>query len=174
MKNLNLENIEEAKDFDRVQPGGYVCGITAVEDVVRKEYLKLEYDIADGPFKNYYRNLYNSKGFWAGNFIRSYKDAALPFFKAFITSIENSNSGYHWNSDEKTLVRKFIGLVLAEEEYKANDGSIKTRLYVAKVTSVDKIRKGDFKIPALKKISELASTASTAEDNISGDDGVPF
>ena len=63
MKNLNLENIEEAKDFDRVQPGGYVCGITAVEDVVRKEYLKLEYDIADGPFKNYYRNLYNSKGF---------------------------------------------------------------------------------------------------------------
>ena len=36
------------------------------------------------------------------------------------------------------------------------------------------VRMNDFKIPALKKISELASTASTAEDNISGDDGVPF
>lgn len=173
MKNIDLNNVQEAQDFERVAPGGYVCGITAVEDVANKEYLRLEYDIAEGPLKNYYRNLYNSKGFWAGNFIRSYKDKALPFFKTFITAIEQSNNGYHWNSDEKTLVRKFVGLVLAEEEYEANDGSIKTRLYVVKVISSDKIRKGDFKVPDLKKLAGTSS-AAPVEDNASDDDGVPF
>ena len=160
MKNINLNNVQEAQDFERVKPGGYVCGITAVEDVPSKEYLRIEYDIAEGNLKNYYRNLYNSKGFWLGNFIRSYKDSALPFFKAFITAVEQSNMGYHWNNDEKTLTRKLIGLVLGEEEYKANDGSVKTRLYVARVTSAEKIRKGDFTVPPLKKLAGTTSQVS--------------
>ena len=85
MKNVNLQNVEEAKDFERLPAGGYVCGITAVEDVADKEYLKIEFDIAEGDFKNYYRDLYQSKAFWGGNFVKSYKDKALPFFKGFIT-----------------------------------------------------------------------------------------
>lgn len=174
MKILNLDNVNTAEEFDRLTPGGYVCGITAIEDVPEKEYLRIEYDIAEGKLKNYYRTLYNNKGFWGGSTIKSYKEKALPFFKGFITAIEQSNAGYKWDSDENKLIRKLVGFVLAEEEYRAKDGSIKTRLYVAHVTSTDKIRNGDFKVPALKKLPN-SNTSSLAEfEEVINDAGVPF
>lgn len=91
MKNLNLENVQEAKDFTPVPPDGYICRITSVEDVPDKEYLRVEFDIAEGDFKGNYQTLYENKGFWGGSFVRSYKEKALPFFKSFTTAIENSN-----------------------------------------------------------------------------------
>ena len=115
MKILNLDNVNAAEEFDRLIPGGYVCGITAVEDVPEKEYLRIEYDIAEGKLKNYYRTLYNNKGFWGGSTIKSYKEKALPFFKGFITAVEQSNAGYKWDNDENKLIRKLVGFVLAEE-----------------------------------------------------------
>ena len=128
MRPIDLSNVEEAKDFERVTPGGYVCGITNVKDVPAQEYLLIEYDIAEGNLKNYYRQLYEKKDFWGGKFVKSYKEKALPFFKGFITAVENSNNGYKCNYDETTLKRKLIGLVFAEEEYKKNDGTIGKRL----------------------------------------------
>lgn len=177
MKILNLDNVQEAEEFEKVVPGGYVCGITSVEDVPSKEYLRIEYDIAEGKLKNYYRNLYNNKGFWGGSTIKSYKDKALSYFKGFITSVEESNPGYKWDNDESKLIRKLVGFVLGEEEYEARDGSIKTRLYVARITSADKIRKGDYTVPALKKLNKPAQAAPTIpagfEEIVSNDD-VPF
>lgn len=172
MKNVNLQNVEEAKDFERLPAGGYVCGITAVEDVPDKEYLRIEFDIAEGDFKNYYRDLYQSKSFWGGNFIKSYKDKALPFFKGFVTSVENSNPGYKFDYDESTLKRKFVGLVLGEEEYLGNDEVVKTRLYVAQIHSVDKIREGKFEVPKLKKLAQDNSGFQPVA-NVNDDD-LPF
>ena len=160
MKNINWNEVEEAKEFPKVEPGGYVCGITAVEDLPDKEYLRIEYDIAEGEHRNYYRELYMSKGFWGASFIKSYKETARPFFKAFKTAVENSNPGYVFNNDEKTLVRKYVGLVLAKEEYKANDGTVKERLYVDQIHSIDKIRKGEYTVPELKKLKEEPKAAA--------------
>lgn len=158
MRPIDLSKVEEAKDFERVTPGGYVCGITNAKDVPEQEYLLIEYDIAEGNLKNYYRQLNDAKGFWGGKFVKSYREKALPFFKGFITAVENSNSGYKWNYDETTLKRKLIGLVFAEEEYKKNDGTIGKRLYVSSVHSVDKIRSGDFTVPPLKKLAAPVET----------------
>ena len=162
MKNINWNEVEEAQEFEKVATGGYVCGITAVEDVAGKEYLAIEFDIADGPLKNYYRGLYEAKGFWGGKFIKSYKDKAQKFFKGFITAIENSNKGFKFDNDETKLKRKLVGLVLSEEEYKAKDGSIKTRLYVSDIRSVDKIKSGDFEVKPLKKLAEKSANSSNA------------
>ncbi len=177
MKTINLSEVQEAQEFEKVAVGGYVCGITAIEDVADKEYLKIELDIAEGTLKNYYRGLYESKGFWGLRTIKSYKGTALPFFKGFITAIENSNSGYKWNNDEKSLVRKLVGVVLSEEEYQANDRTVKTRLYVSDVRSVDKIRKGDFEIKPLKKLAGAttpAPTSTIANFQEIADTDVPF
>ena len=32
MKNIDWSKVEEAKGFEKLPMGGYVCGITAVED----------------------------------------------------------------------------------------------------------------------------------------------
>lgn len=166
MRPIDLSKVEEAKDFERVTPGGYVCGITNVKDVPESEYLLIEYDIAEGPLKNYYRQLNEAKGFWGGKFVKSYREKALPFFKGFITAVENSNNGYKWNYDETTLKRKLIGLVFGEEEYTKNDGTVGKRLYVSSVHSVDKIRSGDFTVPPLKKLAS-SSTASVVYPDFS-------
>lgn len=181
MKKHNWDNIEEAKEYEKPTPGGYICGITNVIDDEQKEYLKLEYDFAEGKFKNYWRDLYNAKGFWGGSFLRSYKEKALPYFKGFKTAVEQSNSGYKFDEDNlAALKRKLVGLVLGEEEYQANDGSIKTRLYVAQILSAAKIKSGNFKVPPLKKLADntnqQTSSTSSANSNFTpiADDDLPF
>jgi len=150
MKNINLDNVEEAKEYKVLPAGGYICRIVLVEDVPDREYLKMEYDIDEGEFKGHYQALFANRGFWAGKFVKSYKETALPFFKSFTTAVEASNKGYKWNSDETTLIDKVVGLVLAEEEYWGNDGSLKTRLYVHQTRSIQSIKDNDYKVPAKK------------------------
>ena len=137
MKNINWNNVQEATDA-RLTAGGYVCGILRAEDVPDKEYLRIEFDIAEGPYKNYFRDLRDRLNLpqWpaGGVLIRSYKEKAQPYFKAFLTSVQNSNPGYTFNNDEATLSRKLVGMVLGEEEYEYN-GQIKTRLRVSAPTA---------------------------------------
>lgn len=175
MRNLNLAEVEEAQEYKRIGTGGFICKITAVEDVPEKEYLKVEYDIAEGEFKGYYKELFDSKNFWGGKFIRSYKEKALPFFKGFITSVENSNNGYKFDNNESKLVGKFVGLVIGEEEYNKNDGTVGNRLYVDKVRSVEEIKKGSFEIPNLKKLPDYDKRFDVFVDaQNSADDDLPF
>ena len=81
-------------------------------------------------------------------------------FKHFTNCVEESNNGYKWEWDEKTLIGKFIGLVLGEEEYEANDGSIKTRLYVKDIKTIFDIADKKYKVPELKKVKR--------QENVSG------
>lgn len=159
MKSINLANVQEAGTSNSLKAGGYVCKITNVEDVPAKEYLYIEFDIAEGPFKDYYKKLQENKNFWGGSMYKSYKEKALPMLKRFCSAVTKSNPGYIFdagaqNNDEKTLKGKMIGLVLFEEEYIKNNGDIGKRLKVDYETEIEKIRKGDFKVKELKKLPE--------------------
>ena len=54
MKNINWNSVPDPVELPRLTPGGYVCKITVVVDVPEKEYLKLEYDIAEGAHKGHW------------------------------------------------------------------------------------------------------------------------
>ena len=179
MKHIDWNNVEEAKGFEKLPAGGYVCGITAVEDVPSKEYLKFEFDIAEGEYKNRFRGLYEAKGFWGANFIKSYKEKALGFFKKMLTAFEKSNAGFKFTDDEKAFKRKLIGLVVGYEEYVGNDGAVKERLIVTDFVSVDDIHKKNFTVPALKKLSDdevdnLPSNSYSSAFEALDDDDLPF
>ncbi len=188
MKNIDWNNVEAVEGFKRIEAGGYICGITAVEDVESKEYLKLEFDIIDGEFKDYYRDLYERKGFWGGNFIRSYKESARGFFKKFLNAVEASNPNYRFNNDEKTLRSKNVGLVLGYEEYVANSGEVKERIYVADILPIQDITTKNYVVPKLKKLqgddapnyfSQPAAAyasynSSEFEEIVDDDDDLPF
>lgn len=161
MKKINdWENIKESSDFKRLEAGAYVCAIKAVEDVPEKEYLKIYFDIVKGDDKGYFQKLYDSdtrkEKKWpiAGTLIRSYKESALSMFKGFITAVEKSNKNYKWDFNEKSLVKKYIGLIIGDEEYLTQKGAKRVRNYVASVRSLEAIEKGDFTIPALKELDE--------------------
>lgn len=173
MINVDLSNVQAAGEYDNLRPGGYICAIIKVENDPVKEYIKIYYDIAEGKYKNYWTNAEKGMGFWGGIFYRSYKDSALPFFKAFTEAVEHSNSRYQWDGDEKGLECKYIGLVLGEEEYKNKNGEIKTRLYVHRIKAVEDIRCGDFKFPPMKKL-EIKEPVFSAPIDADDDSDFPF
>lgn len=197
MKKINdWENIKESSDFKRLEAGAYVCAIKAVEDVPEKEYLKIYFDIVKGDNKGYFQKLYDSdtrkEKKWpiAGTLIRSYKDSALSMFKGFITAVEKSNKNYKWDFNEKSLVKKYIGLIIGDEEYLTQKGAKRVRNYVASVRSIEAIEKGDFTIPALKELDEsklpevnkaeekfidpFADSSNDTSDDIVEDTSSPF
>lgn len=177
----NFENVQASTgEFNKPTAGGYIVEILSVKDVPMNEqtgkgnYLKIDYDICRGEFAGYYAEQ-NKKfgGDWFANFIRSYKEAAAGMFKHFINCIEESNVGYHWNWDEKSLVNKYVGVVLGEEEYPKKDGSVGVKLVVKDIKTVHQIAKGDFKIPAIKKLP-ASTTPSPKWEELNTDSDLPF
>lgn len=173
MKRINnWENIQESTSFKRLTPSGYICKILNVEDHSEKEYLKIYFDIFKGDDKGYFKKQYDGdtrkEKKWpnAGTFIRSYKDSAASMFKDFINAIERSNKGYQWDFDEKTLVNKVIGLIIADEQYQNQKGQVRVRNYVAAVRSVETIEKGEYEIPALKELTTTKTTTTPTNDPI--------
>jgi len=146
----NFRNITSVNKYVNITPGGYICRITGIKDYEQKEYLEIEYDIAEGENRGYYLNLFQKFNFWGARFIRSYKQTAIQYFKAFIDAVEASNKEYYFNFDERTLIGKYVGIVLGEEEYKNNNGEIKKRLYVHNIKTVKEIKEGKFKVPDFK------------------------
>ena len=86
--------------------------------------------------------------------IRSYKTNALPFFKAFITAVEKTNQGYHWDWDEKKLIGKNVIAIFGEEEYLDNEGNVKIATRVTEFRSIEAYNEGKLKAPELKKLPE--------------------
>ena len=162
MKKLNLANVQEFTPFEKVEAGGYICGIYAVEDVPEKEYLKISYDIVEGEKKGFYSKLKKEKEWALPSFIASYKESALPFFKGTITSVEKSNKGFKFDNDETKLVGKKIGLVLFEKERINNNGKKVVDMRVDKAHSIEAIKSGDFEIPERETIADVVETKSAS------------
>lgn len=168
MKKISgYDKIQESGSFKKLPVGGYIVKILSAIDVPEKEYLRLSFDIAEGPNKGFfaeeYKNDTREDKKWpnAGTFVRSYKEKALPMMKGFTTAVEKSNKNYTWNFDESTLKGKLVGLVIGEEEFVNSSGKMRTRTYVNSVRSVDIIREGKFEVPELKKLSADKVAAST-------------
>lgn len=167
MKPVKGYNDAQASEgFERLPAGGYVIKITGVKNDEEKKYLKIVYDIAEGPERGRYKNE-EPKNDFRHSFIRSYKETALGMFKAFIIAVDganetNFNESIEKGFDETKLVGKLLGVLFGYEEYEANDGNIKERLYLAKFLNIEQVRAGDFRIPELKKLAGSESVKPTS------------
>ena len=182
MRKINWGAVEEAKEFERLSSGGYVCKIVSITDNPQKEYLKVVLDVAEGEFKNFGADAEkrNNNDWSYIRMFRSYKEKAQGMFKAFLSALEKSNPNFKadaFDGDENKLIGLFIGIVLGFEEYLKKDGTVAVRTYVKTMTTVDKIHKHDYKVPDLKKLSqdvqasENTSVPTTADVD---DDECPF
>lgn len=166
----NWDAIQASNGYSRLPAGGYIVGIKNVIDVPEKEYLKIEFDIAQGEHKNKYQKEYDNdtrkEKQWpsAAVLYRSYSDKALSMFKGFITAVENSNGGYKWNWNEETLKNKLFGAIIGDEEYLNSNGQKRTRSRVVSVRSVSAIKSGDFTVPELKTLDENKVTVNNGSN----------
>ena len=179
-------------EYKRMPAGGYVCQIQAVRThgesygnvidyVKEKQYVKLIWDIVEGEFAGKYSDEYwsDEQRDFGHTFYLSWKN--LGAFKGTVQCLDESNPGFdafaaadaeQWD----LFVGKKIGLVIGEEEYLANDGSIKTKYTLPRAKSVQDIRDGKFRVPALKKLESAPSTspAPAASKPVDTFDDVPF
>jgi len=181
MRKINWGQIEEAKEFERLSSGGYVCKIVKIIDNPAKEYLQVFMDVAEGEYKDYGKEAEkrNNNDWSYIRMFRSYKDTAQGMFKGFLSALEKSNPGFKANDfdgDENKLVGMFIGIVLGFEEYEKNDGTLNVRTYVKTVTTVEKIHNKEFKVPDLKKLAVKTQQQqpTSAPVSVPEDDECPF
>lgn len=163
-------------DFQRLPAGGYVCKITEVEDHGNeaKPYLRVVYDIFEGEYAQFYADDWGKENKWAHDMRQYYTPAAFGIFKGFLKAVDISNgtafeAAAETGLDERKLVGLLIGLIIGEEEYEANDGSIKTRLRVRGARPIQNIREGKFKQPELKKLpgsDTIPATPSLNESDL--------
>jgi len=179
MKPIKGYNEAEAPgEFERLAPGGYVIKIQAVQDNDEKQYLKIVYDIAEGPQANRYANE-PAENDYRHSFIRSYKTSALGMFKAFIKAVDAANetdfnSRIEKGFPEQELVGKLLGVLFGYEEYNANDGSVKERLRLVRFLNIEQARAGDWKIPELKKLKADTTPTIPAGFTALNDADLPF
>jgi len=155
MKMIRNEEAQNSmSEHKKLEPGAYVGTITNVEDCPKGfnprkpdagDYLKIEYDISEGPYAGNYKDLFDRYGFWGGVFYRSYKEDNINMFINFIGTVEKSNPRFSWDwsaeEDEKKLIGCKIGVVLEAEKYLGMDGSEKQKMKVKKVIAADEVKK---------------------------------
>lgn len=177
--------------------GGYVAKIIEVryEPVQsgNSDMINIAFDIEEGEHKGFFRKQYeentNEDKKWKGRTTiyvptedGSERDGwTKNAFARWTAALENSNNGYTWDWDESKWKGKLIGLIFGEIGTVIDGREI---VYVGCrfPESVEKIRKGEFKIPNIQKKKGFTGTktASTSEtedfmkipDNI--EDEVPF
>ena len=179
---------------EQLPRGGYVCKIIGAK-VQENEYgqsIKIAFDIAEGEHKDYFQKKYdantNEDKKWPGTFLLNVpSDDGTPQdgwtkrrFRTFTDALEDSNAGYHFDWDETKFKSKLVGFVFNYREWKAPDGRYVMSPNVAKTTSVDKIRKGSFKVPEdklQKKSFDSPGQIGTGDFNIipeGVDEEIPF
>ncbi|MBR1653661.1 MAG: hypothetical protein IJ690_02025 [Clostridia bacterium] len=161
--NKDLFEKTEAKEFGEFESlslGGHEVVILSAEEytspVSGNTSLRVCVDIAGndeqaGYFKKQYDAQTGDKK-WATGGVRylSLKDDQLAYLKGTITAIENSNTGFKFNTAgtwEQLKGKKLAG-VFGLEEYLDNEGKLKTATKLTQFRSLDKL--SEIKIPKVK------------------------
>lgn len=188
------DDIEIFEGGKALEVGGYILKImnAKVEEYATCSILKVAFDIAEGEFKDHFKERFerdkkqNANAKWKGVF-----DVFIPkddgseldgytkqAFKRFITSVEKSNNGFKWDWDETKLKGKLFGGIFGREEFQTDKGEFKFAVKCRWCNSVETIKNGDFKIPDDKLIKRDNNSTSNMDlsgyETILADGDVPF
>lgn len=168
----NWENVRAFNDRQRLPVGAYVCTIkqAVVKQTSYGDQLCILFDISSGDWAGYYQEDYDSnqreERKWKG-VLRQFlpkndgsdKDEwAKSLLKGLTTAVEQSNRGYSWNWDEKSLAGKEIGILMRNEEWEYN-GKHGWAVRPFRAISVESIEDATFTIPKDKPLKSRDSAA---------------
>ena len=173
--------------FEQMTPGGHICRITGARvetNSYGSEQLVLALDVQEGgKYDGYYAKLFkdrqsqNQNAKWPcvfRQFTMTSDGSASPYFKGLIKCVEESNLGYKWNWQEATLRDKMIGVIFREEEFEAQDGTIKTTIRPAFIRTVARIREG-VDVPEIKRLNgKTGNSLTNAGFTQVDDEELPF
>ena len=167
----NKDNRRQIRE--QLPKGGYVCKIMSIESRTNKngkEMVVIFFDIAEGEFKDFYANQYKANTSedkkWS-NDATYYMTIPYDDCEAYITKnwdtfwadVEDSNNGYVFDGNEKTVKGKTFGGVFRIEEREYN-GTTYTNTRLAYSVVAQNIRDGKYK-PANDKLLDHSSSGSS-------------
>lgn len=180
----NWNDVQAFSDRKKLPVGAYVCRIQqcAVQTVKGgSQMLAVAFDITDGEWAGYYAQDFKSNTAadkkWKG-VLRlflpkddgSEKDETTKsILKGFITAVEQSNAGFVWNWDERSLNGKTVGILFRNEQWQYN-GKTGWTAKAFRAMSVDDVADGNYTIPEDRP---LANTSSFADDYTSASAPAP-
>lgn len=187
MRNVDFEGVNPMTgESNQLPAGGYRCIIKNAKcEILQngKEQLLLALDIAEGEYKDFFSKKFSQLKMTNANakypnggifriFIEDYNTPgkSSPILAGVKTSIEASNPGFKWDSDETKLKDKKIGVVFAGEEFETQDGSVRVAVKPRYPRSWEKVL--DAEIP---KVKELKNKPQNEGEYITvNDDELPF
>lgn len=193
-----LKGFETAKvitgGIPQLPKGGYIAKILDCKEeqsATGYRWLAISFDIAEGEHKGHFAEQYrantNEDKKWRGTYnafipdeSSQYYEDNLNKFKTMIANIEESNPGYHWDWDETKLKGKMVGLLFGEKEFETNNGDVIIITECRGIRSIDCIKEGKFKMPALKTLGNKPSTKPSSQTGytdlgvVDDDDDLPF
>lgn len=192
MKQFKGYERKEQYEYEALPKNAYIIRLLSVKEEANKDntgtYLKIAFDIAEGEFAGFYKKAFENDSRedkkWNNDavlYISVPKDNSEQWmvdnFNKFMTAVEDSNEGYHWNWDENTLKDKLVGakFCIEQSEY---DGRIYDHTKAKWFIAAQKIRDGKFgKLPNDKLISTKANSDAgdfvNIPDNITAEE-IPF
>ena len=191
---------KKPKDYDNVKvgerkilpAGGYVCRILKAEETeskAGKPMIKVAFDIAEGEFKGYFRDMFDSWKagsddpqsvkwpFTGTKWILLYNNEGETNrdFKSFCTALEDSGTDV-WKKDAfdaAGLKDAQLGIIFRREEHEyMNTRSWRT--VPVWFRSVDSVRGGDFTVPDDKPLPQITGTLDIPDSFSAAEDDIPF
>lgn len=178
---------QSSSQFEVLPAGGYVAKIIDIDDRSWMGHTEpahmLLMDIAEGEHRELYKknNQISDNDRWLTYwFAEPDKDSPswlLSKVGGIQTSLAESNDNVDL-TDPRKWRGKLVGVVVGDEEVESKSGTVYMRPYVSYVCSVERIRKGEFKIPKVKRLetlSPLPLTPTDLPDSFSAaEDDIPF
>lgn len=181
---------KQPAQFEILPAGGYIAKIIEVDDRTWSGHSEsahmIHMDIAEGEHMGIYKknNAASDKDrwltYWFAEPMAGSPEWLLSKVGGIQTSLAESNDKVNL-SDPHSWKGKMVGVVVGDEEYESNSGTVYTRPYVNYICSTERIRKGEnqpggYKIPKLKTLkgatprplssTEMPDSFSAAEDDI--------
>lgn len=193
MKQFKGFERKEQVEWEQLPKGAYVIKLLNVKEEANKNssgtHLAIAFDIAEGEYQGFYKKAFENDTRedkkWNNDaviYINCPEDNSQQWvidnFNKFITAVEDSNEGYHWSWDEKTLKNKLVGakFFIEQSEY---EGKIYDHTKAKWFIAAKKIRDGKYgKLPNDKLITNSKANDGPSDfmnipDNITAEE-IPF
>ena len=190
MKQFKGFERKEQVEWEALPKGAYVIKILNIKEEANKNssgtHLSIAFDIAEGEYAGFYKKVFendtredkkwnNDAVYYLACPEDNSEQWIIDNFNKFMTAVEDSNEGYHWNWDENTLKNKVVGakFFIEQSEY---DGKIYDHTKAKWFIAAQKVRDGKFgKLPNDKLIQAKSGETDfmNIPDSISEEE-IPF
>lgn len=191
MKQFNGYGRKEQATFEVLPKGAYVIKFLDVKEEPNKNgngsHLKIAFDVAEGDYSGFYKRAFDASTKedkkWNADAVvyltcpeDSSEQYVIDNFNKFMTAVEDSNDGYHWNWDESTLKNKVVGAKFCIEQSEYN-GNVYDHTKAKWFVNAQKVREGKAgQLPKDKLVTPSNALNQTANNTFADipDEEIPF